>query len=311
MKSTTEETTTCPQCGLVCQGPRIRPHNCAARQAHPERYLSPNLPRPAANSGNNERQSATSAPAPGTLSPFGGTLAARPHGGEIAAEDQDGIMGAQLTVQWEKAIRGESEQHLFGAMMILLMARLKSDSTRGVAPKSGSPATKGTGMKAWLQKHAPSVAEGTAFRWMKAAKGLMKRAGIDVADRLQSLLETPADDLPEPERLKQGELFDLIAGTSQAELLRGDGNAERDRAALKALTPAQVLAEKIEEARRGAVAIMNCELVKDATWKLMEEPVIAATAALFEDEAKKMRAWLAAPPSKRAAHEFSKLLKKG
>jgi hypothetical protein len=263
------------------------------------------LPRPAANSGKHERQSATSAPAPGTPLTLD-RLSAMPL--TAPGDDQDAIMAAQLTAQWQAGLRGEMEQHKFGVLMIALTAYL---STRGQNSAARGPTAKGQGVDGWLEKHAPTVRRPTAIRWMKAAKGLMKRLGIDVADRLQTLLETPADDLPEPERLKQGELFDLIAGTSQAELLRGDGNHERDMAALKALTPAQVLEEKIEEARRGAVAIMNCELVKSATWKLMEEPVIAATAALFEDEAKKMRAWLAAPPSKRAAHEFSKLLKKG
>ncbi len=189
-------------------------------------------PRPAAQPAEDVTSDAPSAPAeaPGQVS----TLA-------IAEDDQDAVRGLQLDMQWAKAVRGEAEQHIFGAMMILLDEYLKSDSTRGIASnyhKMGRGGNKGTGRKAWLKAHAPAVKESTACRYMKATQGLMKKVGIADAPALQRLLECDREDLAAPEQAKQLELFTLLEGCSQNDLLTP---AESKLAAAKhrRLTPAQ------------------------------------------------------------------------
>lgn len=136
----------------------------------------------------------------------------------IDAEEGDAIRAEQLTTQWKRAIQGEAEQHIFGAMMILLTQHLKSVSTLGHA-KLGNEARKGTGVDGWLQEHAPTIKRPTAYRWMQAAKGLVQKTGIAGAEELQALLGTAADDLPEPQRAQQMELFSVLEKHSQSDLI--------------------------------------------------------------------------------------------
>ena len=126
------------------------------------------------------------------------------------------MMGLQLETQWKKAVRGEAEQHVFGAMMIALQARL---STLGQPGKGGHDLKKGQGVEGWLQTHAPEVRRPTALRWMKATQGLLLAAKITDAEMVQRLLGSPAEELPEPERVRQLELFETLEKHSQADLI--------------------------------------------------------------------------------------------
>jgi hypothetical protein len=183
-----EITTPCPECGFPSLGPRIRPHNCERRKAHPKHY------GPAEES-----------PQPIVLA----TPSAPP-------EDEDAILAAQINMQWERAVRGEAEQHIFGAMMIMLERVL---STRGQNSPRRGPTAKGKGVEAWLKQHNPKVKRPTALRWRTATEGLLAKSGIGDPQALKHLLSSPEEALPEPERLRQTELFSMLEKSSQSELI--------------------------------------------------------------------------------------------
>lgn len=151
-------------------------------------------------------------------------------------EEQDKLLGIQLDMQWDEAIKGEAQQHLFGALMILLHEHLATVSTRGHGGKFGD---KGTGLKAWLEKYASRVKRPTALRWMKATQGLIDKAKLKGPEQLQHLLGNGADDLAnDSERAKQLELFTLIEGCSQNELLTKE-QTKVAKIKAKKLTPKQ------------------------------------------------------------------------
>jgi len=311
MKSTTEETTTCPKCGLVCQGPRIRPHNCAARQAHPERYLPTPLPRPAAPSGPDstgrkggpaERQ----APAPGTLSKGAkpltlASLSAMPL--TLAGESEDATMGRQLTEQWERAIGGTREQIVFGAMMLKLKARVLAPRAESKHEGSGRFA-KGEGLKGWLKAHAPKVGESTAYRLMEIAEGVQDLCKLGKKVDLEELLAGSAEDMPEKLAKKRAEIESLIEGKSQRQLLLafggGSGKARGgDTSHAPKLTPEEEQA-RMEAALRedASVPFAALESMGDA-WRILDDAEIEARIEIAEAWTQKARAWLKTPKAKR------------
>lgn len=133
----------------------------------------------------------------------------------------DAEMGEELTAQYHRATGGMVEVLKFGAMMIEFEHTLESDSTRGVAPKSGSPKTKGTGFKAWLKEHAPDIKEGTAYRLKAVTESIVvdyeSIVGKKIAKAysLPALVNSSTDELPADVAAKQLELFNFVSGTSQ------------------------------------------------------------------------------------------------
>lgn len=111
-----------------------------------------------------------------------------------------------------------AEQHIFGAMLILLHRHLADLSARGQVARGGRGA-RGTGLEGWLHQYAPAVKRPTALRWMKATHGLMAKAGVLTPEGLQRLLRSEAAELSEDDWVKQRDLFTLIENCSQNELL--------------------------------------------------------------------------------------------
>ena len=128
-------------------------------------------------------------------------------------------IGKQLTSQYQKAVSGMQDVLIFGAM--LMEIRKIVGTVAHDRQKGGGRDTKGEGLKAWLEENAPDIARRTAYRFLGVAEGValeyQKIVGVKVAKAytLESLVTTPAAELPEPIRLKQLNLFDYVNGTSQ------------------------------------------------------------------------------------------------
>ena len=160
---------------------------------------------------------------------FHGQLAARPPQGAlvVADDDQDAVMGLQLTLQWERVVGGQREQLIFGAMMGRVKEHVGCGSARGAA-KLGNKDREGTGLKGWLKKHAPKVGESTAYRLMEIAEGIaadfhLKRVSLE--DLLAASVETL--DAALAKKREQIEL--MIDGKSQRQLLLEYGRAADGR----------------------------------------------------------------------------------
>ncbi len=187
-------------------------------------------PRPAVASSHQITPSAASEVAPDTLQRFGGQLAARPPAGTLAVadDDQDEVMGLQLTLQWERVVGGQREQLIFGAMMTRLKAHIATGSARGASKASHDPTKQGTGLKGWLTRHAPKVSESTAYRLMEIAEGIaadfhLKRVSLE--DLLAASVETLGETLAK----KRAAIELMIDGKSQRQLLLEYGRAADGR----------------------------------------------------------------------------------
>lgn len=287
MSKTPDHLVTCPDCGTPnIYATRLGQHRTGKNCADRRKTLAP---RPTAPQADASMPGASQPSASGQLSKVL----------TIAEEDGDAVRGLQLDMQWDRAIKGEAEQHIFGAMMILLEEHLRAaagfDSTRGVKSGSGRYGT-GTGMKAWLAKYAPKVKEATAYRWKKATQGLLKKSGIPDAEALQRLLGADADELTEPERATQLELFTLIEGTSQTELLGADSAAQP---ALEKLTPAQAVAQHRQEVESGVTEIMKHDFFKADSWEIARPEILEPFAQFLRDEADKIAKWCRLSPEQR------------
>lgn len=220
----------------------------------------------------------------------------------VAADDEDQILGLQLEIQWDRALRGEAETHIFGAMMIALRLNL---STRGQV--SGGRGKKG-GVEDWLRTHAPKVRHATAYRWARATEGLLKRTGIADAAALQRLLGTDADDLPEPERAQQMELFATLEKSTQAELIdaapirpRGGKTYERD--GVKGLRHKTSAAETLAEHRAVVLMVaknLNYIFKSNAYVAIRDEAELDGLLDHLEAVTEKVRAWKALTKERRA-----------
>lgn len=156
------------------------------------------------------------------------------------ARNQALEMGEQLTEQFERATGGMREVLIFGAMIMHLRASIIS--ARGNV-RTGGANSKDSGIKAWIEEHAPKVNLSTAYR--------LESVTAAIADKWDGLPESLAKKiafpdlvtLPEPKlakidrRLpkKRVELFDYVKGTSQRSWLdqfvntsRGGKTYERD-----------------------------------------------------------------------------------
>lgn len=138
--------------------------------------------------------------------------------GELAAlEDQ--AAGSALTAQYQRAVSGMREVLIFGAMLMQIEENV---STRGHdRSRGGGRDTKGQGLKGWLEANAPEISRPTALRMLGVTKAIAEEYRTIVGDRIAKKFDLPAlvlaepDQLPEAAKLKQGELFDYVSGTSQ------------------------------------------------------------------------------------------------
>jgi uncharacterized Zn finger protein (UPF0148 family) len=293
-------------------------------QTHTHTERKQPSPRPAAASGIQVAVAEVThgdISAPGTLSILG-------------AEESDALRAEQLRTQWMRAIRGEAEQHIFGAMMILLTQHLKTVSTRGHGGKFGE---KGGGVEGWLKENAPEIKRPTAYRWMKAAQGLLQKTGIAGAEELQSLLGTAEADLPPEQRAQQMELFSTMGKHSQGELIelapghrlggsrhsqcpKCNTNLRNSSVAIcpkcgestgqeaeKSLTAEEALAVRQDETRRAIRDLLESGIAKGG-WKLLEDASVRALHDFYKYEEEKLALWLRTPKKHRETVELKTLV---
>lgn len=211
----------------------------------------------------------------------------------------DAAIGQQLTAQYKRAVSGMREVLIFGAMLMQVDVTV---SARGHGGKFGN---KGTGLKGWLETYAPEISRPTAYRFLGITKAVTEEyegiVGPQIAKRfgLPELVLTPPDQLPERARLKQGELFDFISGTSQRSWLdqfRSDGREQnggkRDR---PNGTKRRTAAEKdfddkehraLEWYKFGFVSLRECALHPGDTWIHLPDEELANVADLAKRWAK-------------------------
>jgi hypothetical protein len=135
--------------------------------------------------------------------------------GTISHSD-DAVVGKQLTAQYKRAVSGMREVLIFGAMLKQVEINL---STRGQVSVGGRG--KQGGIAEWLREHAPEISRPTALRFLGVTESVAQEyqaiVGSQIAGRydLPTLALADPATLPEKARLKQGDLFDYVAGTSQ------------------------------------------------------------------------------------------------
>ena len=198
----TEQRTICPKCGFPSQGPRVRPHNCAARQAHPENYggTTPS-PRPAAISGSQEHKKDATTDETGVLAPG--------HSRELAVIDAEPLVlmepgiGQQFSQARRLLAAAKTSMAVSAACMILAgveLLRLHKlhGVKRGGDRRSADQTRNDSGLK-WpeLVKRELGIGDDTARNYMAMAEAARKRV-----PELNSewLLGTPLLDMPEMQR---------------------------------------------------------------------------------------------------------------
>lgn len=135
--------------------------------------------------------------------------------GEIAAMEDQGT-GAALTAQYRRAISGMREVLIFGAMLMQIENKLVQ---RGPVSAGGRGNT--GGLREFLRDNAPEIAHATAMRFLGITRAVAAEYETIVGARVAKKIDLPAlvltdkADLPQDAQLKQGELFDYVAGTSQ------------------------------------------------------------------------------------------------
>lgn len=190
------------------------------------------------------------------------TLATTP-----AISPDDKLRGEQLTAAFRDANGAVKRVLIFGAMM--LAQREAIVSARGHV-RTGGAASKGDGLKAWLELCAPEVAESraTAYRYMALAEGLREELKLGKKADLSLLLTSKGDTLSENLRKKAAEIDKIIEGKSQRQLLLDFGKAEpKARGGFHprkgpAPTPEEILATQRRLANEDADDLMRkCDLI--------------------------------------------------
>ena len=144
----------------------------------------------------------------------------------IIGESQDVTMGRQLTEQWERVKDSRKQDLIFGAMMLKVRERI--DSARGNKSHEGKGRyEKGTGLKAWMEEHAPSVSRSVAERLMEIAEGVRESFSIGGKVDLEALLTAQIESLDAKLAKQRGKIEEMIEGKSQRQLLLEFGAAEK------------------------------------------------------------------------------------
>jgi hypothetical protein len=141
---------------------------------------------------------------------------------EVSDFSEDALLGTQLTAQYRRAVSGMTEVLKFGAMLMQVENTLSNvDKVSARGHQVTGNGIKGGGLKGWLEAHAPEISRPTALRFLGITKAIAVEyqniVGARVAKRfdLPALVLTDKDELPEEAQIKQLELFDYVAGTSQ------------------------------------------------------------------------------------------------
>lgn len=145
-----------------------------------------------------------------------GGITCKQRAGQLAtATDENALMGAQLTSQYQRAVSGMQEVVIFGGMMMKLREKYPELNQKG------NRSSKDITLAKWLETYAPEVKRPTALRFLRVAESVAQDYARIVGAKtakaigLADLVTTPADKLEGGLAAKQLELFDWVNGTSQ------------------------------------------------------------------------------------------------
>lgn len=227
-------------------------------------------------------------------------------------------MAEQLTAQYQRAVGGMRNVVLFGAMMLKLQDFI-TVSARGHGGKFGD---KNSGVKAWLARYAPDISRSTAYRFMAVAEAVQAEYKLPAkAEPLgfAAFATAKPEDLPEPLRVKQQELWQNIEGTSQRSWLdklkprtvptAGDitPRDENGNRVVTKPTPEQTLTKITEQTKEWAASLLDGQYLKHDLWRMLEDEENLCLAIQMEEKAAAIRAWLKAPARERAAVTLEEL----
>lgn len=136
----------------------------------------------------------------------------------MPADQAERLAGEEFTEQYRRLIGALIDQIVFGDMGLKIAWRLRPSERAG---NSGSGRYEaGSGFKGWLKNYAPTVPEGTAYRYMKLAEAVRHALQFGPRTDLRLLLTAPME-LIEKMGLakKRQELLDFIEGKTQRQLL--------------------------------------------------------------------------------------------
>ncbi len=220
-------------------------------------------------------------------------------------------LGKELTAAYHEAIDGHLRVLAFGAKFMeveKVVSTCGHNSTRG-------PQTKGTGMKAWLEQHAPAISRPTAYRFRDIADGVATKFGIKEPARFFS---APVAKLAAPEQAKREKISAFMADKSmrqvQLELGLTNPTKDTDLATGKRVhhparrTPAELQEEWTKAARARATETFSDLHDLDDRWKLLDDAHLKVTLADAKKLVKDLTAWLETPEPVRVGCEIERHL---
>lgn len=133
-------------------------------------------------------------------------LATLPAPASLSAADHTRL-GKELTALYRDAVEGHMRVLAFGAKFMAVESCVTS---RDTTPSRG-PTAKGTGMKAWLEEHAPEIARSTAYKFRDIAEGVAKKFHLADPSRIFAL---PEGELNEAEQKKREKVLAFATDNS-------------------------------------------------------------------------------------------------
>jgi hypothetical protein len=293
-----EQTTLCPKCGFPSQGPRIRPHNCAKRQAHPEQY------------GPQPKKAGRDAGAPSALTVI-------PPKKPAVIEAELVALGESATEDFGRAVGGMRSLLLFWGKVKLLQQRASGfdSQAENQIPRKRGNVSKPTDMKAVFERYMPKVNLKTGYRFMDIGEQLAGEEYAQIVGERTAktmpmvlLVTTPAAELQPPLRKKQEQLFEHMDGTSKQSWLdkfraakeRGGPRETKE----KPLSPAEQETKFLEACREDfTTAFTGLDaLILNGRWKAptITDGELEDAVACAEKWIKQARAHLKLPKGKRS-----------
>ncbi len=114
-------------------------------------------------------------------------------------------LGKELTALYRDAVEGHMRVLAFGARFMAVEERVT------IVTRSGSHETKGTGMKGWLEEHAPEISRSTAYKFRDIAEGVAKKFHLANPGRIFAL---PEGELNEAEQKKREKVLAFATDNS-------------------------------------------------------------------------------------------------
>ena len=256
-------------------------------------------------------------PEESTLAEYGGTLQGRDATGQTIAittepDDQDKVMGLQLSIQWDKIKGNRKEDLIFGAMMLKVRNHILTQHAESSVSKKGRFGT-GSGLKSWLKENAPMVGEAIAYQLMDLAEGVQAECKLGKTVDLESILAAQVDELPEKLAADRAKVEAFIEGKSRRSIQltlgliepakpRGGDTSEKG----KQLTPEEEQAKLEASLREDASApFKGIEDMGDA-WKILNDGDLEARILIAEEWTAQAREWLRTPKKNRPVLDLVK-----